>query len=382
VRGGTQVRVLHYLQNHPIIDLHNNFGIKVKEYADRFVLNYDQIASADFRFEPVVMECRNLILSRDYKVLHRSFDRFFNYGEDPDTDKFDISKCHIDEKLDGSLIGFYHDGIAWNFCTRQSAFAEGYLPEKKITYAQLIQDVPGIEKLYGLCRKEYSYIFEIVSPKNRVLTPYQETKLVLLAVRNKETGDFLDREREAQNIHWDVLPKTYAFKSFDGITQAVKELPVVNEGYVCKTENNWFLKIKNPAYVALSLLHGNNGISPNNILRLVRNFDESEYLSYFPEDRQYFEGYFVVRDNMEHYFQNLYEKYRHIENQKDFALAIQDVPFKHILFSMRQGISFKDIRITESNMAHLYNYFLDDAERMRELRAGGDGVNEEQRPMP
>ena len=56
------------------------YGIKVKDYPEQklVVLNYDQINSP--KMEPIVQECRGLILDYALNVVCRPFDRFFNYG--------------------------------------------------------------------------------------------------------------------------------------------------------------------------------------------------------------------------------------------------------------------------------------------------------------
>jgi hypothetical protein len=179
-----------------------------------------------------------------------------------------------------------------------------------------------------------------------------------LAVRIKETGEFQNREKEARNIHWIDLPKTYIFQSFEDIIQAAKDLPALTEGYVCRTEDYKFIKVKNPAYVALAALRGNCGISTGNILKLVRSYNESEYLTYFPEETAVFNDYFTIRDHMEQYFLNLYDNYKDIESQKDFAQAIKELPFNGVLFNLRKGAAFKDISFNEPMVLKLYNYFL------------------------
>ncbi|MBR4745910.1 MAG: hypothetical protein IK061_00720, partial [Desulfovibrio sp.] len=105
--------------------LADTYGIRIREYSDRYVLNYSQIGSARHSFEPVVRVCRQLIVRRDLSgILHRSFDRFYNYREDPDSDAFDAAKAVCEEKLTGSLVGVYHDGTAMRHCTRSLAYAE------------------------------------------------------------------------------------------------------------------------------------------------------------------------------------------------------------------------------------------------------------------
>ena len=57
------------------------YGIKVKDYPEQklAVLNYDQINSP--KMEPIVQECRGLILDHALNTVCRPFDRFFTMDD-------------------------------------------------------------------------------------------------------------------------------------------------------------------------------------------------------------------------------------------------------------------------------------------------------------
>jgi len=106
---------------------HRSLDVKVKEYEHYIGLNYDQIESP--KVNPIVIECRALILERDtLDVAARSYDRFFNYGECPEyyTD-FMIERSVIMQKVDGSLMLAWWNahGNQWELSTRSMIFAEG-----------------------------------------------------------------------------------------------------------------------------------------------------------------------------------------------------------------------------------------------------------------
>jgi len=74
------MQVQKYLKEHGLEKLKSEFSIVVTDYPDFVVLNYNQITSP--RFNPIVDECRALILEKGtWKVLCRSFDRFYNWQE-------------------------------------------------------------------------------------------------------------------------------------------------------------------------------------------------------------------------------------------------------------------------------------------------------------
>jgi tRNA splicing ligase len=75
------------------------YNLDIKEYESGLVvLNYNQINSP--KYDPIVMECRGLILdSKDsWKIVAKSFRRFFNYGEG-DIKYPDVSKGIVFDSL-------------------------------------------------------------------------------------------------------------------------------------------------------------------------------------------------------------------------------------------------------------------------------------------
>lgn len=177
--------------------LNEEFGIKVQLYDNYVGLNYDQIESP--KSHPIVMECRAIVLNRHtLGVARRAFDRFFNYGECPDyyTD-FDITRAQVFEKEDGSLIPMWFDFVnnTWEVGTRSMIYAEGdhlmggTFREKILAAFGVVGEEEFQEKMCDL-DTGYTYIFEFVSPENRIVRRYEKAEMVLLAVRNNLTGEY------------------------------------------------------------------------------------------------------------------------------------------------------------------------------------------------
>lgn len=344
-------------------ELRNNFGINIREYDDRLVLNYDQIKSSSQKFHPIVRVCRQLILARDFsRVLHRSFDRFFNYGEDKQSNKFDVLRAQIDKKYDGSLIGVYWDGKRWCHCSKSMAFAEGPIQKNNDyeTFSDVITNKVDLTPIYKNGEKDFSYLFELTSEYDPHVTKYTETKMILLAVRNKISGKYENREEEARRIGWEYLPQTYEFKTLDEILSSLDGLPASEEGYVC-TLGDWRIKVKNPVHIAIASMKGNGIISPKRIIQIVQDCNEDEYLSYYPEDKERFIPYIKVRENLEDYYTAHYERVKDIRRQKDFAAAVKDIPYNNILFKMRQKeLPFEDVFLSlhEPQIERIYEKFV------------------------
>lgn len=344
------LHVQEYLLSHTYEQLTEEFGITVSsQYDDRVVLNYHQIDSYKCRFDPIVMECRGLILSKpDHKILCRSFDRFWNYGEDPKSDAFDITKASVDDKIDGSLCNVYHDGARWCVSTRKMAFAEGPVPNKKKTYADIFEEAIGdeVDNAFKEISKDLVTIFEMVSPETRVVTPYPEKQVYLLDVRNRDTGLFLGNEITyfwliSKKSKW-LYPKKHEFGTWKECVRASNDLPAMEEGYVAKI-GDWRIKIKNPAYLAIAHLRENGAITEKRVVKLVFMQDHEEYLIHFPEDQPEFDPWIEAYDAMMMDVTKKWIACKEIEDQKEFALAIADCPAKGSLFAMRKGRKLVDI---------------------------------------
>jgi T4 RnlA family RNA ligase len=331
--------------------LTEELGITIKEYPeeDLYVLNYSQIDSP--KTNPVVIECRGLIVDNNLNVVCLPFNRFFNIGEALEiTADFDFSNAEFFEKADGSLVKVYcHKGV-WNIGTRGTAFAESanYTGE---TFCSLVLEAFGCtdmqdfqQKMEGT-PKEYTYLFEYTSPKNRVVTPYTDNEMVLIGVRCHRTSiDIGDEEtlmvlanRLKNTKGLNVRPaKVYHFDAKEDLLEAVQRLTGLQEGFVCYSYGER-IKVKSDLYVQVHKLRGDNIPTPKRIAELVVTNEVDEYLAYFPEDRKLFDPYVKSYNQMLTEAQNKYDKYCHIESQKEFAMQVKNDCYFSLLFSARKN---------------------------------------------
>jgi len=350
------LEVQKFLQTGTIDELADAFGVHAKVYDDRVVLNY-RIDSKP-KFHPIVLECRGLILSLpEYRVLARSFDRFFNYGEGDDKDTFNWDDCIIFNKLDGSLINVYHDGFKWNVATRGTAFAEGETPMGK-TFHDLYIDAIGTDLQHGFefCTTHHTYIFELTSPENRIVTRYPETSTTLLAVRNNLTGLFVDYNYIGMETDFSMqtngLADSYNLNKPEDIIDFVEGRDAMDEGVVCfDNHTQKRIKIKNASYVAIHHLRGNE-VTKKSLLALVLKQEVEEYLAYFPEDKHMITPIEEKVEKLKYDIVKLYNENKHIEDQKEFAMKVKDFPYSGFLFAMRKGVEL-DSFFTVDNLSRI-----------------------------
>lgn len=348
--------------------LKEKYGISVSDkYDDIVVLNYSQIDSP--KFDPLVRECRGLILEKcSWNVVARSFDRFFNFGECPNANRYDIARAKVQEKLDGSLVTAYWRYNKWNFATRKMAFAEGE-NSFGVSFRQVIDKAFDVKRLNDSVKEDWCPIFELTSPETRVVKRYSDYNLNLIGCRNRFSGEELtsvqlDKMAEILRL---PRPKQYSVASFDEAIKNSRELPELDEGYVCVWDNDaelpgsfYRLKIKNPAYLAVAHMRDNGEHSEKRIICLVMLNEQEEYLSYFPEDRQLFQKYVDVWKKIRDDVDNTWNRVKHIEDQKSFALEVKELPSSGILFKMKKGFSFDGIieKMNDNSKINLFKEYM------------------------
>jgi len=334
------LHVQKYLKERSLNELKDEYGIKSSVDGDLVCLKYG-IKSP--KYHPITIECRGIVLSLpDYNIVARPFDRFFNLYEGDDYKKFDWDNAIVMEKLDGSLIKVYHYNNKWYCGTSGTVNASGTVGfDNDKTFKELFEEGIGgsIQDTFKYAPKENTYIFELTSPENRIVTRYDKTDVTLLAVRNTQTGEYV----RLFDFDFCNNVKHYDIKSFDKTIEFVESRSQFDEGCVLYDHLNGIrIKVKNSAYVSLHHLRGNE-VTKKSITTLLIKGEMDEFLTYFPEDEKLVNPYIEKYNNLLYNINKTYDKFKDIENQKDFAMKVKDLSFSGILFQLRKGKSMNDI---------------------------------------
>lgn len=331
--------------------LHLDFGIKIKKYSDRVVLNYDQINSP--RFHDIADECRGLILSYpSFDVLAQTYKRFYNLGENS-FQPSNWSEWTLFEKADGSLIYFYEiPDHSWEIATRGTAFAEASMLNQLMTFRQGVLCTLGFDEsaFQAWCRHNlrsgFTYIFDYCGPENRIVTPYQESVLVMHGCVDNTSGqdDFLEMERVIALHHPKIrCARRYAVHSTDELNQAIQDLGGLEEGFVCYNTKSLInneplrIKVKSPSYLVVHKMRGDTGVlSAKGAITLFLDDAGHEYLTYYPEDKPMIDKVSTAYHQLLEEITAVWNATQHISEQKEFALAVKDYKFSAILFKLRQ----------------------------------------------
>lgn len=153
-------------------------------YADTFdMTGPDDLTGAIRR------ECRGLKFHPDGTIGARPFHKWFNINERDETQQhvIDLSQSHtIMEKLDGSMIHPMAVGGVIRWMTKMG------ITDVALQAEEFVGANPKYHDFASWCiSKRLTPLFEWCSRKQKIVVDYPEDKLVLLAVRDNVTGEYL-----------------------------------------------------------------------------------------------------------------------------------------------------------------------------------------------
>lgn len=210
------------------------------------IYNYTERCTYDRAWTPVTRQCRGLIVNTETGiVVARPFEKFFNYGEHDEAALSLDEFVTITDKMDGSLGILYREpGGELAIATRGS-----FASEQAVHATGVFRDRYAAEFAPWAAEDEFTHLFEIIYPGNRVVLDYGGTDdLVYLGNVHIASGR---TQGPAPGNGW---PGPQA-RVFEGATlgHALSMEPRPNaEGIVvCYASTGLRLKIKQDDYVAL-----------------------------------------------------------------------------------------------------------------------------------
>jgi RNA ligase len=197
-------------------------------------------------------ECRGLIFDRDGNLMSRPFHKFFNVNEraETQTHEIDMSQPHvIMEKMDGSMIrpilvdGYLRLATKMGV-TNVAMEAEAWLAAQDSEYK---------EWLRAYMDNGYTPIFEWISPFNQIVLAYEIEDLVLLAIRDNVTGEYLDLAEELAEIRCPfTVVRSYGSMEGNILEYIARQRGVEGrEGDIIRFADGHMLKVKNDWYVRI-----------------------------------------------------------------------------------------------------------------------------------
>ena len=289
-----ELKIVNFIKSHSNWEellTSSPYNLSIKRDGKLILFKYNQINS-DFN-EEICCEARGLILEEGtWKVVRMAFKKFFNIGESYAA-KIDWNTAVATEKIDGSIISvFYYDG-KWRIATNSTIDAfkaelNGVGPYK--TFGELFESVLPLST-FANYNKHRCWTFELVSPYNKVVINYPETKAYLLSVRDMDSLEelTLDAVEMLADANGFTVPERYDLNNEADYRKVVEQMPEGHEGIVVRDANGERVKIKTLLYFEMHHAKNNGVLTLERIVSLIRENDHYEFLSYFPEYQSIFD---------------------------------------------------------------------------------------------
>ena len=161
---------------------------------------------------PGALSCRGIMYEMDGDVPVRCAahpqEKFFNLGEVESTRGLDMKDAlFYTFKEDGSIISTFEDKGVLGYKSMESLYSE-HVEEAGIWF----NGQPELkERVLQLAKDGFTCNFEYCGPKHTIIVSQQETKLVLLSIRNAKTGKYVGYDE----IFADAVLRPYMVEVYD-----------------------------------------------------------------------------------------------------------------------------------------------------------------------
>lgn len=222
-------------------------------------------------FDPITGEC-----------VSRPFHKFHNLNENLDytADKFDFGQGHvIMDKLDGSMIRTIKTKTGFVLGTRAGETDVSRDATKSLT----VGHVDLINQLID----QWTLMFEYVGPDNQIVLFYNEPKLILTAIRNNTTGQYVsfeDLRALAQEYNVPLVDVYQSPSSINELSAFVKDWKGV-EGVVVRFDDGQMVKIKAEEYV-LQHRAVSNIVNEKDVVKMLIDNTLDDVIPLLSADRQ------------------------------------------------------------------------------------------------
>src|SRR6056297_271603 len=234
-------------------------------YEDTFTIDENDVMENHGRMIPkgvMRRELRGIIFDRSGKLISRPFHKFFNIGEREETQlhNIDLSGDHvIMEKMDGSMIRplryFDEHGSEVIKLGTKMGITDTAL-EAEAYFETLSQGdrYAMAHFMVNMTRQGLTPLFEFVSPDNRIVIEYDQANLVLLAIRDNRTGDYLEMDRVCKLASADNITVVHMYGQVEASLDEYvarqrgrdgREGDIIRfaDGHMLKIKNDWYVRI-------------------------------------------------------------------------------------------------------------------------------------------
>ena len=293
----------------------NHLGINYfdNEQTGLTLLKYDQSNKSKYDFNnPLVRHSRGLVFHRETgKVVCLPPEKSIHIIPfSQPIAKEEWLNVVIEEFIDGTMINCFYFDDSWHISTRSFIGANCRWYSSK-NFNELFDEAKGnldFEKL----NPAYCYTFVLQHPDNRIVANYEVANICLVQVREIFENSFHDIplnvvHDQLKEVGINIsIPKRYSIDKPEDINGILAQMDYQEQGLIFKY-NGLRSKVRNTEYDKVKFLRGNNKNKFYNYIELRKKGMLNEYLEYFPEYKEEFDGF---RKSIEKTTMKLFNNYK------------------------------------------------------------------------
>ena len=266
------------------------YNLKITIDGDNIIFKYNQLSS-DFSNE-IVKESRGIILQQNedgkFIPVCVPFFKFMN-AEEPNSDlnKIDWKTASVQEKVDGSLIKVWYDKKNYKWMVSTNGTIDAFKAPLGIggfeTYGHLFKKATVFNSLTlftCILNENYTYMFELISPYNRVVIEYDSIEIYFLGYRDNVTLKEYMPETDLALSYLYPIPERYELHTYEDVKNLANTLPWSQEGFVICDSNFNRVKVKSPEYVKAHFIRNNNVVTDEKLIEIILENEIDEFLIY------------------------------------------------------------------------------------------------------
>jgi hypothetical protein len=311
---------------------------------------------------PTYGVCRSIIVNSQNKVV--SFAPPKSIPSDRFIQSYNISNDIVAEEfVEGTMINVFWDptiGLngGWEIATRNtpgatSSFFKGSGSNK--TFREMFLEAAEQNNLlFNMLNPVYCYSFVLQHPENRIVVPFKNPQLYLVAmylieyidnsifVNSFEPRSLLKEIFEVSNVTVQ-FPEIYTCTSYPDL---IEKYASMNTSYnivgvvLHNRVTGERAKIRNPVYEQVRNLRGNQPKLQYQYLSLRKEGKVSDFLKFYPENKKHFSEF---RDQVHLFTNTLFDNYKACYIKKEKPLKEFSEQYRTHMFHIHQ-IFLTDLR--------------------------------------
>ena len=261
----------------------------------------------------------------------------------------DLYDCVVEEYVEGTMINLFYeeDSGEWEIATRSTVGGKtNYTISRfsSLSFRDMFLEASNNANFeFDILDKTLCYSFVLQHPKNRIVVPFKETQLYLVAcyrINENYTIDAIDIKTVKESLN---STKILYPKQFDDINEVYNLTELMSDSFGDYTVVGFMIhhhasgtrcKIRNEGtYEYVRKLRGNQPKEQYRYLELCHNGRLDEYVNYYPEDKEVFNKY---RDEVNYYITSLYQNYVNCFIKKMDVLKNYPYQFKTHMYQLHQ----------------------------------------------